>query len=343
MKDPIKNYGAELAADIAAHFQSSEVRELLTTTKAASDAETGTFEVVITTENLDRYKEVIKLDGWELEHYLANPVVLWGHDHSKPIGMATSVEIRDGKMIAKGKFAPTDFAQEIRRLYDFGIIRATSVGFIEKEREGNLITKAELLEFSFVSVPANPFALSLAMQKELSVDGLMIKGFMHVEKDAEEEVIVPANENAPEEEIEERGAVQEEQEAVEARQKKWKNFSQVDDVIWAFMNVYFDTDTPVDDFEKLLGETIELLMKINGSEKAAPAGLFKVEPSNMRAQLQRMSVALEVLGTKSEEPEGDEAQRQFDEFTANRKLLQGIATGVGEVLANMRQVVEARR
>ena len=75
---------------------------------------TGTFEVVITTENVDRYQEVIKLDGWELEHYKNNPVVLWGHDHKQlPIGFATDIEVKDGKMIAKGKFAAHDFAQTV--------------------------------------------------------------------------------------------------------------------------------------------------------------------------------------------------------------------------------------
>lgn len=204
MKDALKNIGADIAAEIVSHFESDAVRALLDQTKAASDSESGTFEVVITTENLDRYQEVIKLDGWDLTHYRNNPVVLWGHDHNSPIGVATSIDIADGKMVAKGKFAPTEKAQEVRKLYDFGIIRATSVGFIEKEREGNLITKAELLEFSFVSVPANPYALSLAMEKALSLDGLVTKGFMHVEKEAEAETIeetVP--ESTPEEVVEE--------------------------------------------------------------------------------------------------------------------------------------------
>lgn len=175
----------ESAKAFTERFESEEVKAFIDATKAASD--TGTFEVVATTENLDRYQEVIKLDGWDVAHYLKNPVILWGHDHSKLIGMATSVEIIDGKMIVKGKFAPTAEGQEKRKLYDMGFLRATSVGFIEKEREGNLITKSELLELSFVSVPANPYALRLSMEKGLSLDEMVTKGFMHIEKDAEPE------------------------------------------------------------------------------------------------------------------------------------------------------------
>ena len=56
------------------------------------------------------------------------------------------------------------FAQQVRKLYEFGIKAGqgvgctTSVGFIPKEFDENArntITKAELLEFSFVPVPAN--------------------------------------------------------------------------------------------------------------------------------------------------------------------------------------------
>ncbi len=182
MKDVLKNISAELAAELVARFQSAEVKDLFSQTRAASDEDTGTFEVVITTENLDRYREVIKLDGWELEHYRANPVVLWGHDHNRLIGMATSIEIADGKMVAKGRFAPTAEGQEFRKLYDMGFLKATSVGFIEKEREGNLITKAELLEFSFVTVPANPYALSLAMEKGVGINELVTKGIMAIDE-----------------------------------------------------------------------------------------------------------------------------------------------------------------
>jgi HK97 family phage prohead protease len=180
----------EIAETFKALIGSDSVRSVIEATQKAADEDTGTFEVVITTENLDRYQEVIKLDGWELEHYLKNPVVLWGHDHSRLIGVCTSLEQRDGKLIAKGKFAPTEEGQEKRKLYEMGFLRATSVGFLEKEREGNLITKAELLEFSFVSVPANPYALSLAVQKELNINELVTKGIFTI-KEAEAETTDP--------------------------------------------------------------------------------------------------------------------------------------------------------
>lgn len=181
MEDALKKLTSDVEAELRTWLQEPDTRAAIAEARNAPEDQSGTFEVVITTENVDRYQEVIKLDGWELEHYRNNPVVLWGHDHHQlPIGVATSVEIIDGKMIAKGKFAPHEFAQTIRQLYDMGMMRATSVGFIEKEREGNLITKAELLEFSFVSVPANPYALSLMVKNSVSVNDMVTKGILSV-------------------------------------------------------------------------------------------------------------------------------------------------------------------
>jgi phage head maturation protease len=186
----MKKFTDDIASTISTWMSSDEVKAFIESTKSASDADTGTFEMVITTENLDRYQEVIKMDGWDISHYMKNAVVLWGHDHNIIVGMTTSLEIVDGKMVAKGRFAPTEAGQEKRKLYDLGFLKASSVGFIEKEREGNLITKAELIEWSFVSVPANPYALTLAMEKGLNINDLVTKGIFSI-KETETEVVEP--------------------------------------------------------------------------------------------------------------------------------------------------------
>jgi HK97 family phage prohead protease len=184
----MKKLTTDIASVISTWMSTDEVREFVEQTRSASEDDTGRFKMVITTSDLDRYQEVISMDGWELEHYLKNPVVLWGHDHfTLPVGVTERLYKEDGKLIAEGRFAPHAHAQEIRKLYEAGIVRASSVGFLEKERQGNLITKAELIEWSFVSVPANPYALTLAMEKELNINELVTKGFMFVKKEAGEE------------------------------------------------------------------------------------------------------------------------------------------------------------
>ncbi len=169
----------EILEKVSLAFATKEFKDAIEKTKAATDS--GTFEVIISTADEDRQGEVIDQKGWDFTNYKNNPVVLWGHNYSGlPIGVTDEILTNDkGQTIAKGRFAPEEanpFAQQVRRLYDAKIVKTTSVGFIAREMEGNVITKAELLEFSFVPVPANPMALSLAKELNLNASELMTKG-----------------------------------------------------------------------------------------------------------------------------------------------------------------------
>lgn len=146
----------------------------------------GTFKVIISTEDVDRHGEIVDQDGLSLDRYITNPVVLWAHNHDHlPIATATKVykSIENGKKctIAEGYFAGHEVAQEIRALYDQKILRTTSIGFIPKRWEGNKIVESELIEFSFVSVPANPFAISLL--SSAVVEQLVAKGILGKSED----------------------------------------------------------------------------------------------------------------------------------------------------------------
>lgn len=154
---PIKIYSYKAA---------KEFREKVTSASKLQGS--GLFEVVATNEGVDRDGEVIQVNAWDFNNFLKNPVLLWGHDYgSLPIGAVTSLEVRDGQVIAKGTFANTEFAQEVKQLYDDGFLKSVSVGFIVRERNGPIITKAELLELSFVTVPSNPDALSRVKALEI--------------------------------------------------------------------------------------------------------------------------------------------------------------------------------
>ena len=186
----------EILEKVTKTFSSKEFKDFIDKTKAATDA--GTFEVVISTADQDRQGEVIDQSGWDFTNYKNNPIVLWGHNYfDLPIGITDDIYTNDkGQTVAKGRFAPEDanpFAQQVRKLYDAKIVRTTSVGFIAREMEGNVITKAELLEFSFVPVPANPMALSLAKEFNLDAGELMTKG-LFIKAEAEEESKAEAQE-----------------------------------------------------------------------------------------------------------------------------------------------------
>lgn len=128
-------------------------------------------EGIASTENPDRMGEVIKQDGWDLEMFKKNPVLMASHRYSDfPIGRVTDITVDGKKLTFKAIFSQeTQAAKEAYALVKEGILKAFSVGFIPREYDTdnqNTITKAELLEISLVSVPANPFAIVTAKSME---------------------------------------------------------------------------------------------------------------------------------------------------------------------------------
>jgi HK97 family phage prohead protease len=114
----------------------------------------------------------VAVEGWKLDNYKRNPVVLWGHDGSMlPVGRATRVWIQNGKLKATAELAPasvSQYAERVRGMIASGFLNATSVGFApsklkfsnDKNRPFGIdFLEQELLEFSIVSIPANPDAL----------------------------------------------------------------------------------------------------------------------------------------------------------------------------------------
>lgn len=274
MNENLIKLSEEKKADLIKNLASIAVQNLFTSTKSASDNDAGSFKFIISTADVDRQGESVDQAGWDLSFYKSNPIVLWGHDYSSlPIGVTTSIEVKDGKLIAEGKFAPADanpFAQQVRKLYDLGMVRATSVGFIPKEfdqKKAGVITKAELLEYSIVPVPANPYAITMNQVRQLNLDigFLKTKGleFTMTEEKAEEI----------------KGGVEDEMTAVKTREEKWKNYMRVCEVVDAFCAAYFDESTPVENFKTLVSETAEILKGISGdeqAEKAVPESIQKL-------------------------------------------------------------------
>lgn len=116
----------------------------------------GAFEVILSMPTVDRDGEVIDAKAFEP---LPQSIPFHAyHDFSDPVGRA--VPFYEGDTLkARGYYASTVRAQEIRSLVTDGVIGHTSVGFMPPTRkvvEGvPHITKGELLEGSFVSVPSN--------------------------------------------------------------------------------------------------------------------------------------------------------------------------------------------
>lgn len=143
-------------------------------------AEDGEFVAIASTSREDRHGEVVSADGWDLKNFKANPLILWGHNHTEPaIGKATRVWLDKTGTNPILKFKAfiseaTTRGREIKQLMAEGILKAFSVGFRPLDSEGNTFTKQELLEISVVNVPANTDAMMLAY-KSLDAAGFKAK------------------------------------------------------------------------------------------------------------------------------------------------------------------------
>ncbi len=132
--------------------------------------------VICSTPDVDRMGDVVVQDGIDLSAYIENPIVLWQHDPAHPIGRASNIGLRGGVLTADVDFAPAGIsatADEVCGLTKAGVINTVSIGFqpIEsapmdpsKPRGAQRFVKSELMEFSFVSIPANTGAAVIARQ-----------------------------------------------------------------------------------------------------------------------------------------------------------------------------------
>jgi HK97 family phage prohead protease len=142
--------------------------ELLPVTKdATSGQDMRPVRVIVSTANVDRMGDIIVQDGIDLTGYRSNPVVLWQHDADCPVARAPDIGVVNGKMTATALFPAEGADEEADYVYGkikAGIVNAASIGFNPVEFQpidpkqpwgGLKYTKSEMLEFSFVSVPAN--------------------------------------------------------------------------------------------------------------------------------------------------------------------------------------------
>lgn len=135
------------------------------------DDPTGEFEAILSAPTLDRDGEVIEKGAFEpLPQSI--PVHAF-HDFHDPVGVGQPFYEGDVLKL-RGYFASTARAQEIRTLVTEGVIGSMSVGFMDAEREEKdgvpHISRAEILEGSFVSIPSNrEAAILVAKQYEEKV------------------------------------------------------------------------------------------------------------------------------------------------------------------------------
>lgn len=128
--------------------------------------------MVCSTQTVGRDNLVLVSSGIDLANYRLNPIWLWQHDANSPVARSIEIDVDpQGRLVALVEFPPAGVspkADEICGLIKAGTLRAASTGFDDMAAEpvepgnpsaGIRVTRAELLEMSFVSIGAVPDAL----------------------------------------------------------------------------------------------------------------------------------------------------------------------------------------
>lgn len=136
-------------------------------------AEERILSIIASTNRRDRDGDVIDQEGWKLDNYRKNPIVLWAHNYRQPaIGKCLELQQTTTQLQATLEFADTPFALEVLKLYRSRMQTSFSVHFLPirwtQIMEGGQVKglhfhEQELLEISAVPLPANPDALAKAL------------------------------------------------------------------------------------------------------------------------------------------------------------------------------------
>jgi uncharacterized protein len=159
---------------------------------------------IFSTADEDRHGEIVDQKTWQLDDYLKNPVILFGHDHNQPaIGKAVNLFFNEqGNLEGEIQFAAKqyEFANTIYQLYRDGFMKAFSVGFQNELVEYNESTEEvrlkrnKLFEISCVNVPAN----ALALAKSKGIDTAPLEKHLDITVEKEGRVLSAKNRSAVE-------------------------------------------------------------------------------------------------------------------------------------------------
>lgn len=152
------------------------------------DSKERTMDGVISTEAVDRDREVVVARGLDFTGYRKNPVVLYMHDPFSTIGKCSNGPTlrkrnKVTEVVATTEFAETKLAEEVFALVDGKFVRGISIGMDPSTMKRTpptemeirkrpywagaraVVREADIIEYSFCSIPANADALTEAVSK----------------------------------------------------------------------------------------------------------------------------------------------------------------------------------
>lgn len=153
----------------------------------------GNLRIVASDESMDRSGESIPFESWDLSAFEKSPRLLIDHDYRVQAIVGKAVKTEKDSTRKAVTFEPlfhdiTQAARETKAMVDQGFLDTVSVGFLRKTNE-NGIESNELMEISFVAVPANANARTLSVKAIGPSDEKAIKEFLNDETDAKAEAV----------------------------------------------------------------------------------------------------------------------------------------------------------
>lgn len=150
--------------------------------RKTTTTESGGPDFCCSSERQDRYGDVVIASGIDLKQFSRNNVALFNHSPHAPIGVWEGMRVENNELRGRLKLAPEGTSpriDEIRKLVEAKVLKATSIGFIPVEAEpitdakgnrtgGMRYLKSELIEISLVATPANADAVALAKSLKIS-------------------------------------------------------------------------------------------------------------------------------------------------------------------------------
>ena len=139
---------------------------------------------VITTIDPDRAGDVVVPTGLQnVDEYPAEPGRALG---AQPLAVPADRRVRVARRAAAARSSPrrgspagVPFAEDVFRLYEQGVLRGWSIGFVPRKADaraaratasGLRVEEWDLLEYSAVPIPENPGAVTVAIEKGLVRD-----------------------------------------------------------------------------------------------------------------------------------------------------------------------------
>jgi HK97 family phage prohead protease len=169
------------------------IREAVVRALTADQIQNREVEFVISSEAVDTYGTVFKIDGWDLERYNRNPVVLYAHrsnsDNPDSVIGTSEVFVEGDKLIGKVRFESAEdnpLAEKVFKKVQNGTLRMASVGanpvrghWGDEKRSENpdviYFDEVQLLEWSIVAIGSNPEALKREVQTIEEIRNTIVK------------------------------------------------------------------------------------------------------------------------------------------------------------------------